>query len=86
MSIELSVFILVALFAALIGAFENAISATGKRAIKRNYTRVVESIMMILYGSIYVGIIRRPFDYLAEKFPNRSTRNAGIGYPKWEDK
>jgi len=85
MSINLSIAILILLFAALIFTFENAISSVGKRAIKRELPRVVEPIMMILYGSIYVGIIRRPFDYLAEKFPNRSRRMAGFGYQKRTD-
>ena len=81
MSTNLSIAILIILFSALIGAFENAISATGKRAIKRNYQSAVDNVMRILYGTIYVGIILRPFEgYIPDK--RRPRRMAGFGYPK----
>jgi len=86
MSTNLSIAILILLFAALIGAFENAISATGKRAIKRNYQNAIDNVMRILYGTIWVGVILRGLRLQNRKVGSSPRRMAGFGYQEWEDK
>ncbi len=90
-SIFWSQFILFILLAALIIAFEITTSSDGKRAIKRNYQRVIEPVMMILYGTIWVGIVRRPlgkyqYGRYQVKISDPDRRFPGFGYPKKEDK
>lgn len=85
-SIFWSYIILIILLGSLAIAFEITISSSGKRVIRRNYQKVIEPVMMILYGTIWVGVILRASNYIDEKFPNGNSSMGVFGYPKRDEK